>query len=172
MATEKKQSRSSKGNSKSRSSPRQKDNDLFMLLKQDHERVKDLFEQIFEDGEMEGEAQQELFAQIQQELEVHMEGEEKFFYPALEESDDAREKVLEAYEEHHVAKNVLGEFESMDQDDERWRAKLKVLQELVEHHVQEEEKEIFKLTKKALDKEQIQEISEQIQEQKSEMASL
>lgn len=146
------------------------DNALFELLKQDHEKVKDLFEELEEDGEME--AQEDLFSQIQEELEMHMEGEEKFFYPALEESGETKEKVLESYEEHHVTKMVLGEFGGMAQDDERWKAKVKVLKELVEHHIEEEEKEIFKMAKKALDKEQIEEIAEQIREQKGESAEM
>ncbi len=155
---------------KSRSSSRGKgDNALFDLLKQDHEKVKDLFEEI-EDGDME--AQEDLFSQIQEELEMHMEGEEKFFYPALEESEDTKEKVLESYEEHHVTKMVLGEFGGMAQDDERWKAKVKVLKELVEHHIEEEEKEIFRMAKKALDKEKIQEIADQIREQKGESAEM
>lgn len=146
------------------------DNILFELLKQDHDKVKDLFEEIEEDGEME--AQEDLFSQIQEELEMHMEGEEKFFYPVLEEAEETKEKVLESYEEHHVTKMVLGEFGGLSQDDERWKAKVKVLKELVEHHIEEEEKEIFRLAKKALDKEQIQEIAQQIQEQKGESAEM
>ena len=155
---------------RSRSSSRGKgDNALFDLLKQDHKKFKDLFEEI-EDDEME--TQQDLFSQIQEELEMHMEGEEKFFYPALEESEDTKEKVLESYEEHHVTKMVLGEFGGMAQDDERWKAKVKVLKELVEHHIEEEEKEIFRMAKKALDKEKIQEIADQIREQKGESAEM
>ncbi len=145
-------------------STRTKEPDLFSLLKEDHDKVKDLFEQIV-DGEGESE---NIFSEIREELETHMEGEEKFFYPALEESDETREKVFESYEEHHVTKNVLGEFDGMGEDGDRWKAKVKVLKELVEHHIQEEEKEVFKLAKKALDKEQLQEIAGQIMENKSE----
>jgi hypothetical protein len=174
MATEKKKSSSTRqstsGGMPSKTKSKSPDrSDLFALLKKDHEKVKGLFEQLQEDGEMEMDSREELFSQIQEEIEIHMEGEEKFFYPALDQADETHEKVLESYEEHHVAKTVLEEFEELDQEDERWMAKVKVLKEIVEHHVEEEEKELFKLAKKTLDKEEIQEISMQIQERKAEM---
>ncbi len=142
------------------------DMNLFGLLKKDHDHVKDLFEQIQEDGDMETGSRENFFSQIEEELEIHMEGEEKFFYPALKESEEAQEKVLEAYEEHHVAKTVLEETRDLSQEDERWKAKIKVLNELVKHHIEEEEGEVFKIAKKVLDKDQIQEITGQIQQEK------
>jgi hypothetical protein len=142
---------------------------LFDLLKEDHDRVKDLFEQI-EDSEDDAESREELFSQIREDLEIHMEGEETYLYPALEEHEDTKEMALEAYEEHHVAKTVLSEVIELDQEDERWKAKMKVLKELVEHHIQEEEGELFKLTKKVLAKEEIQEISDSIEQLKSRAA--
>jgi len=142
---------------------------LFDLLKEDHDRVKDLFEQI-EDSEDDTESRDELFSQIRDDLEIHMEGEESFLYPALEEHDDTREMALEAYEEHHVAKTVLIEVGELDQEDERWKAKMKVLKELIEHHIEEEEGELFKMARKVLAKEEIQEISDSIEQLKSKAA--
>lgn len=138
---------------------------FFDLLKQDHKKVKDMFEQIEEDEG--GEKRKELFAELRSELSEHMQMEENFFYPVLEQSEDTREKVLEAYEEHNVAKTVLGEFSSLDLHDERWEAKIKVLQDIVDHHVQEEEKEVFKTAQKTLEKDQIKQITDQIRQQKS-----
>lgn len=169
MVAQKRSKKSVEGRSKS-SSQAKSDMSLFDLLKKDHDNVKDLFEQIQEDGDMEMESREDLFSQIEEELEMHMEGEEKFFYPALKESEEAHEKVLEAYEEHHVAKTVLGETADLDKEDERWDAKIKVLNELVEHHIKEEEGEIFKIAKRVLAKEQIQEIARQIQQQKDQRA--
>ena len=91
---------------------------LFDLLKKDHKKVKGLFEQIRGDGEMEMAERENLFSQIEEELQMHMAGEEKFFYPALKKSEDALETVLEAYEEHHVAKTVLEEISDLDKEDE------------------------------------------------------
>jgi len=110
-----------------------------------------------------------LFSRIEEELEIHMEGEEKYLYPALEESEEAREHVLEAYEEHHVAKTVLEEAGNLDKDDERWDAKVKVLCELVDHHIEEEEGELFKIAKDVLDEDRRQEIARQFEENKEQM---
>jgi Hemerythrin HHE cation binding domain len=143
----------------------EREKDLYGLLKEDHEKLKDLFSQIEEEGEME--ARQDLFSQIEEELDVHMEGEEKYFYPPLEEDEEARKMVLEAYEEHHVAKTVLKELDGVSADNERWAAKVKVLSEIVDHHIEEEEGELFKLARKVLDREQAQNIAEQLKEAKA-----
>ena len=141
---------------------------IFDLLKQDHEKVRYLFDKIEKSGRKERASLQKLFSQIQEELEVHMEGEERFFYPALEQHDEAREQVLESYEEHQVARAMIGTFNSLAVDDERWGAKLSVLYEIVEHHMQEEEREVFKIARKALNKEQIQPMAMQFQQHKRE----
>ncbi|MDI6853089.1 MAG: hemerythrin domain-containing protein [Deltaproteobacteria bacterium] len=140
---------------------------LFQMLQKDHDEVKQLFSQIEKGGDRE-----KLFSQLKDEVNLHQEVEEKFFYPALEKSNaEVREKVFESYEEHHVAKTVLKEFDKMSPSDERWKAKLMVLKELVEHHIEEEEKELFKMAKKALDKKQIQEITDKIEQRKSKAKS-
>lgn len=154
--------------SKSKSSSKgKKEMTFFDILKQDHDKVRDIFGQIEEDEE--GENREGLFTGLQSELQEHLELEEKFFYPVLEQSEDARKKALEAYEEHNVAKHVLKECSSLDFEDERWKAKVTVLQEIVSHHLQEEEKNIFKTAKSLLEKDQIQQITDQIMQQKSRM---
>jgi iron-sulfur cluster repair protein YtfE (RIC family) len=144
------------------------DRNIIDLLKQDHERARYLFDKLQKSGRREIATLEKLFTQLEEELEIHMEGEERFFYTALEQHDEAREKVLESYEEHQVAKTLLGAFNSLAVDDERWGAKLKVLQQVVEHHLQEEEREVFKLARKALDKRQMQEMAVQFQRHKRE----
>jgi iron-sulfur cluster repair protein YtfE (RIC family) len=141
---------------------------LFDLLKQDHEKVRYLFDRIKKHGRKEIAAVQKLFSQIEEELGIHMEGEERFFYTALEQHEETRDKVLESYEEHQVAKTLIGTFNSLAVDDERWMAKLSVLNEVVEHHMQEEEGELFKVARKVLDKDQIQGIALQFQQHKRE----
>lgn len=137
---------------------------VFDLLKQDHDKVRDLFQQIEEDEQN----KQKLFAGLQSELKEHLQLEEQFFYPILEKSEDLREKAFEAYEEHNVAKTVLGEFSNLDPKDDHWDAKMKVLKEIVNHHLQEEEKNTFKTARKALEKDQIRQITDQIRQKKSE----
>jgi len=142
--------------------------DIFQILKKEHEQVKNLMNQA--QSKKEGRTG-DLMNQIHKELMIHMQGEEKLFYPTLEEDDSSREKALEAYEEHHVAKGVLKELQKMPQSDERWMAKLAVLKEIVEHHVQEEEKELFKMARGVFDKEEVKEIGKKYLEEKERMMS-
>lgn len=141
---------------------------IFEVLKQDHEKVRYLFDKIEKGGKKERSSLQKLFTQIEEELQVHMEGEERFLYPALEQHDESRGKALEGYEEHQVAKTLIGTFSSLAVDDERWEAKLKVLNEVVEHHMQEEEREMFKMARALLKKDQVEQITAQLQQHKRE----
>jgi hypothetical protein len=76
--------------------------------------------------------------------------EEEIFYPAVAELETKKteDMVPEAYEEHHVAKLVIAELPNVDPDDERFKAKITVLSELIDHHVEEEEEEMFKTAEK------------------------
>lgn len=121
------------------------------LLKKQHREVKALF----------GEAQkvapgqrERVLGEITQKLQAHMMIEEDIFYPAVKELDTKKteEIVPEAYEEHHVVKLVLAELPDVDLEDERFEAKVTVLSELIEHHVEEEETEMFKVAEKLGDK--------------------
>ena len=113
------------------------------LLKKQHKEVKDLFRQAL-DGE-DADRRRELCQRIVQALKLHTKIEEEIFYPAVREVDEkGEEMILEALEEHHVVDLVLAELPDLDPEDERFEAKMTVLQELVEHHVKEEEKEMFK----------------------------
>ena len=141
---------------------------VFEVLKEDHEKARQLFERLEKSGRKDVATLQKLFGQLQEELEVHMEGEERFLYSALEKYEEPREKVLESYEEHQVAKTLLGTFKSLAVDDERWGPKVSVLHEIVEHHMQKEERELFKVAKKVLAKGQIEEITLQFQQHKRE----
>ncbi len=107
----------------------------------------------------------QLMTEITRNLEAHTTIEEEIFYPAVQglETRKAEEMVHEAYEEHHVVKLVLAEMPRVNPEDERFEAKMTVLSELVEHHVEEEEKEMFKLAQK-LGKDELNELGEQMEE--------
>jgi hypothetical protein len=112
--------------------------DAIALLKQDHRTVEDLFEQ-FEKASGEG-RKQKIARQICMELIVHSKIEEEIFYPACEGKVE-EDLIKEAYVEHDGAKVLIAEIEAGDgQSDEYFDAKVKVLQEQIEHHVEEEEK--------------------------------
>jgi len=132
---------------------------LFGMLKEDHSDVKGLLTQIIDNRDT------SQFSRIKRMLKVHMESEEKFFYPVLRNKD--KKVMLEAYEEHHVGKLVLKELSETGKDDEAWIPKVKVLKDILDHHIDEEESYIFDEARSILDKGQEQQIVRQIEEFKS-----
>ncbi|HVG58942.1 MAG TPA: hemerythrin domain-containing protein [Hyalangium sp.] len=124
------------------------------LLKQQHEEVSKLFKQ-FEKLEEGGTAERrELFVMIADRLSAHATIEEQFFYPSIK-TEKTEDLVREAVEEHLAVKRIIADLLEMEPADENYSAKMKVLQENVEHHVEEEEKELFKLVRKVLDEDQL-----------------
>ena len=114
-----------------------KPKDAIALLKDDHRTVEDLFAQ-FENATGDG-RKQSIAEQICLELSVHATIEEEIFYPACEGKIE-EDLLKEAYVEHDGAKVLIAEIEAGGPDDEFYDAKVKVLQEQIEHHVEEEEK--------------------------------
>ena len=137
--------------------------DAFNLLKADHEKVAELFDEL---ESASGKQKLSVFAEIKTELELHTHIEETIFYPALEEPKETHDLTLEAYEEHDVVKKLLQELNRARSANEEWEAKAKVLRENVEHHVEEEENELFKKASKALSREEIETLGEQMQSEK------
>src|SRR5256885_8654822 len=100
-------------------------------------------------------------------LAAHAESEEKPVNPAAKDADPTKDLVLEAYEEHKQVKMVLGDLEKADKNTEHWMAGLKVLMEDVQHHVKEEENELFpKVKDKVLSKQQLEELGTQLEQLK------
>ena len=136
----------------------------FQLLKEDHQKVSGLFQQVEPTTERAEKTRTELFAKLKEELDIHTKIEESIFYPAIKQAAETREIVLEGFEEHHVVKMLLKELEALPVDTEQWTAKLKVLQENVEHHVEEEEGEMFPLAEKKLGSDRLKALGEQMSE--------
>lgn len=126
---------------------------IYNILIKEHDQVLDLFEEAINNGS------KETFLKIKAELDPHLQGEEKLLYPVLKEKKEARESVLEGYEEHRIAEMLLSELEIMDEKEERWHAKMKVLKENIEHHVEEEQNEMFEIARKVLSQEKAEEIA-------------
>jgi hemerythrin superfamily protein len=139
------------------------------LLKRQHREVKSMFKEI-EKAERPRERRR-LLDSIAQALKSHTTIEEEIFYPAVREigSDKAEEMYAEALEEHHVVDLVLAELPTVDPEDERFEAKMTVLSELVEHHADEEEKEMFPLAEKKLGSEEIAELGQRMAERMREL---
>jgi len=138
----------------------------FTLLKADHKKVAGILEKIDETTERATKGREELFTQLKNELDVHTRIEEEILYPALEEYEETRAIALEAYEEHALVKQLLAELASAPKNDEEWTAKFTVLKENIEHHVEEEEGEMFTKARKVLSEDEIENLGERLQEAK------
>jgi hemerythrin-like domain-containing protein len=144
--------------------------EFFKLLRKDHKEVKDIFEEL---QETKGKPSQreKLFKKLKEEIKPHMKAEEHVFYPALKDNKEAREDVLEGIEEHHVAELVLNELEDLSPKEDQWAAKLSVLKELVEHHIEEEESKIFDDAEEVLSEDEMKKIMKKFEEEKEKVKS-
>jgi hemerythrin superfamily protein len=129
------------------------------LLESQHREVEELFEQI-EDAE-DSETCEQIFIQLADKLATHAKIEETHFYPAVK-ANRTEDILLEALEEHLSMKRVLADLLAMDIEDETFDAKVKVLQELVEHHVEEEENELFPKVKKLFSEDELVAIAQEM----------
>ena len=111
--------------------------DALELLKEDHQKVKELFEEA--EGTEDQKEKNRIFSEIQTELETHARIEETVFYPAMQQHEELKDIVLESIEEHRQIKTLLKEIDNLKSDSEKFEPKLKVLMENVEHHAEEEE---------------------------------
>jgi iron-sulfur cluster repair protein YtfE (RIC family) len=131
------------------------ENDPIVLLETDHRRFEALLKEGEETTERAAKRRRQLLDTLTRELNEHELIEEQVLYPALEPHAQAREIVLEGYEEHHVADVITKELRGVTPDDERWAAKFKVLKESLEHHIQEEERKMFRIARAVLSRDEL-----------------
>lgn len=136
--------------------------DAITLLKEDHQKVKKLFTTL----EKEKNGRAKTLRELASELTVHAEIEETLFYPAVKEAKKTHAIVLESYEEHKQVKTLLTELERLDPASDVWEAKLTVLKEDVEHHVKEEEGELFPKVREILPAAELKTLGTRMQEAK------
>jgi hemerythrin superfamily protein len=135
--------------------------DPIKLIKQDHLAVKTLFRDFGRAGKRA--ERQAIAEQIIEELSVHASVEEQLLYPLLRQNDERREPaVLDALEEHHAAKLILAELDKMDVDDERYDAKMHVVESTVTLHIEEEERELLPRLLRLLDRDQAEALAQDI----------
>jgi iron-sulfur cluster repair protein YtfE (RIC family) len=143
---------------------------ILTLLKSDHRAVADILKKLADTSEAAIKTRERLFLTLKNELTLHEKFEEEVFYPAIKENvskhSDTKNLVMEAYQEHHVADILMAEMEQLSFDNEAWTAKLTVLKENIEHHVDEEENKLFPHVNKILTNEKLQEIGKQLKEWK------
>lgn len=148
-----------------------KQHDAIALLKADHKAVKALFAETEELSDRAKGQLKRLGDHICAELTVHAQIEEQIFYPAVKERAgrnhrDERDLVLESVEEHALVKHVVSDLRGLDAGDESYKPKLKVLKEIVEQHVKEEEREMFPGVRELMDEEELIELGQQLQQMK------
>jgi hypothetical protein len=142
--------------------------DAIELLKTQHEEVKSLFAK-YEDTE-DGRSKRAIFIRIADNLAAHATIEEKIFYPAAY-VGELRELLEEAVEEHLAAKRIIADLLDMSVEDDNFDAKVKVLKEQIEHHVEEEEGEMFDKVEKTLDQDKREELGAEMEEMFTELMS-
>ena len=144
------------------------ENDPVVLLEADHRRFEDLLTRGEETTARAVKTRGELLQTLSRELNVHELIEEKVFYPALKPHAEARDIVLEGYQEHHVADVIISELKDLAKDDEKWGAKFKVLKESVEHHIDEEENKMFPIARAVFSREELSELGAQMRKLRAE----
>ena len=140
--------------------------DAIAMLKADHDKVKELLTQLESTTVRGVKTRTELFATIKGEMVVHEIIEEEIFYPELKAHPKAKDIVLEGYEEHHVVDLLMGELEALDVSDESWGPKALVMKENIEHHIEEEEGEMFRIARSVLSRAEREQLGARIQELK------
>jgi hypothetical protein len=145
--------------------------DALALLERDHHQVKKLLEELDATTERAEKTRAEKIVKLKSDLAIHEAIEEEIFYPALREHAEAKDIVLEAYEEHDVVNTIMAEILRTPVDDETWGAKLTVMKENLEHHIEEEEGEMFAKARDIFDRDALESLGERMQARKSSAAA-
>jgi hemerythrin-like domain-containing protein len=134
--------------------------DAIELLESQHRETEQLFERA---RNADGNEQRDLARELVHALRMHTTIEEEIAYPAIREAlPDAEDDVLEGYEEHHAVELLIDELDGMSPADENYDAKLAVVEELVLHHVEEEEQELFPQVRRAMAEDHLQDLGERM----------
>ncbi|HWP43129.1 MAG TPA: hemerythrin domain-containing protein [Blastocatellia bacterium] len=136
------------------------------FLKQDHQEAMNMMQQIEKANVGGQKAKMDLFNQLKSALTLHTSMEEQIFYPELENYQETRDLVREAYSEHQQVKDMLSEISGISASDEEFLSMIAELRESVQHHVREEEDEIFPQVRQILDQKQLNDMGRRMQEMK------
>src|SRR2546423_551915 len=140
--------------------------DVIKLLKEDHKKVKKMLDELESTSERAENKREHLFAKVQHELRLHELVEEEIVYPAFRAQSRLKDIVLEGIEEHHVIDLIMDEIAGESVTDESWAAKVKVMKENVEHHVEEEEEKMFPQARKLFKEEELEMLGRQVEQRK------
>jgi hemerythrin superfamily protein len=132
------------------------------MLQDDHKKMKKIMSELDATTERGVKTREELFGKMRGELTIHEQIEEEIFYPALREHKKAEEIVLEGYAEHHAVDLLVDELDAVPFDDESWGPKFTVIKENIEHHIEEEEGDMFEKARAVLDAGELAELGERM----------
>ncbi len=136
------------------------------LLKQDHQEASGLMDELETADKGNMSSTKKLFTQLKDALTLHTQIEEQIFYPALEQHEETKDMIGEAFSEHKEVKEMLEEMSTMTPGDDEFMDKLTELRDSVEHHVEEEETEMFPKAERVLGQSRMQELGRQMQQMK------
>jgi hemerythrin superfamily protein len=136
---------------------------IYDILQREHEEVGELFHQL---EEAKGLVALQLFAKLKLKLVPHARAEEAIVYPRLQKADATAEQVLESLEEHKQVDALIAELDASSPRDERWAAKMKVLADMVGHHVDEEEGEMFPLARQVVSDREAEKLAEEYERER------
>lgn len=135
--------------------------EITTLLKEDHREVENLIAQL------EGGADKDTFTKLKSSLELHTQIEEEIYYPALEGNDETDDLVSDAYQEHDEVDDLLKEMSGTDVGSEEFQDLLQQLKESINHHVKEEENELFPKSEKVLGAEKLEQMGDEMEKMKT-----
>ncbi len=141
--------------------------DIFETIKHDHRQVEELFSEI--ENTKDSKKLSSLFHKIYQELNLHAKVEELTFYPSMREYEETEELLEEAEEEHNQVKILLEELQSLNPTSSEFKEKIGKLKTAVQHHIQEEEEEVFPKVRQSMSEEELDELSQEFEETKSKL---
>jgi hemerythrin superfamily protein len=150
----------------------QKNQNVTDILLEDHKTIIKLFDKIAENDNPEEIS--DLFFELHEALEIHTKLEEEFFYPVLEAATQDIQEPLKALQEHAILKNMLNELKVMDfaqEYEEVWTAKLQILREMFEHHITEEQDEMFPRMREEMNEKDLEDLGKEIQQIKEQLQS-
>lgn len=143
--------------------------EIYQLLRLDHQNVIELFEELERTPARPAKARSDVYEELRRELLSHAQAEQEVFYTALLDRVEDRDLVLEAFEEHGVVERMFKDIDACPMNDEKWLAKINVLREIVEHHIEEEESELFKAAREVLSREEAEAIADELDARKAEL---
>ncbi|MGJ3230572.1 MAG: hemerythrin domain-containing protein [Oceanicaulis sp.] len=141
--------------------------DIYKEIKADHDHARDLMGRIMDTSNQASKQRAELFEEFKLDMWSHNKIEEALLYQPLREAKETRGEAMEALNEHHVAGGLIEELDAMPKDSDAWIGKFSALKDMIEHHMQEEENEVFPDAKNVIKEDRAEELGDKFQSRKN-----